>query len=127
MHEEITLCNLALSCTNCSFNEKLREAIDEQEREVERAVIGRGKFRFKEEYKHLQVSENQWFRMKPEQHQAHLRKVATASVSTSTSGDLTHTGGDSLQTNDVSPLSLSLDVSSVSEGITVPLPCLLYI
>ena len=65
--------------------------------------------------------------MKPEQHQAHLRKVATASVSTSTSGDLTHTGGDSLQTNDVSPLSLSLDVSSVSEGITVPLPCLLYI
>ena len=74
----------------------------------------------------FQVSENQWFRMKPEQQQAHLRKVATASVSTSTSGDLTHTGGDSLQTNDVSPLSLSLDVSSVSEGITVPLPCLLY-
>ena len=81
------------------LTEKLREAVDEQEREVERAVIGRGKFRFKEEYKHLQVSENQWFRMKPEQHQAHLRKVVTASVSTSTSGDLTHTGGDSLQTN----------------------------
>ena len=81
------------------LTEKLREAIDEQEREVEKAVIGRGKFRFKEEYKHLQVSENQWFRMKPEQRQAHLRKVATASVSTSTSGDLTHTGGDSLQTN----------------------------
>ena len=42
------------------LTEKLRgEAIDEQEREVEKAVIGRGKFRFKEEYKHLQVSENQ--------------------------------------------------------------------
>ena len=73
--------------------EKLREAIDEQEREVERAVIGRRKFRFKEEYKHLQVSENQWFRIKPEQRRANLRKVATASGSTSTSSDLTHTGG----------------------------------
>ena len=109
------------------LTEKLREAIDEQEREVERAVIGRGKFRFKEEYQHLQVAETRWFKMKPEQRQAHLRKVATASVNTSTSDisdDVTETGGDSSLTKDVSPLSLSLDVSSVSEGIAVPLPCL---
>ena len=57
------------------LTEKLREAIDEQEREVERAVIGRGKFGFKEEYQHLQVAETRWFRMKPKQHQAHLRRL----------------------------------------------------
>ena len=91
-------------------------------REKLRAVIGRGKFCFKEEYQHFQVAETRWFKMKPEQHQAHLRKVATASVNTSTK--LTETGSSSSLTKDVSPLSLSLDVSSVSEGIAVPLPCL---
>ena len=104
------------------LTEKLREAIDEQEREVERAVIWRGKFRFKEECQHLQVDETQWFKMKPEQHQAHLRKVVTALVNTSTSDNsdnVTHTGGDSSQTKNISPLSLSFDVSPVSEEITM--------
>ena len=104
------------------LTEKFREAIDEQEREVERAVIGRGKLRFKEEYQHLQVAETWWFKMKPEQHQAHLRKVVTVSVNTSTSDtsdNVTHTGGDSSQTKNISPLSLSFDVSPVSEEITM--------
>ena len=101
------------------LTEKLREAIDEQEREVERAVIGRGKFRFKEECQRLQVDETQRFKMKPEQHQAHLRKVVTTSVNTSTSDNVTHTGGDSSQTKNISPLSLSFDVSPVSEEITM--------
>ena len=48
--------------------ELTEEVIDEQEKEVERVVIGRGKFHFKEEYKHFQVPETQWFKMKPEQH-----------------------------------------------------------
>ena len=49
------------------LTEKIRDAIDEQEREMDRAVIGRGKYRFKEEYKHFQVPEMEWFKMKPEQ------------------------------------------------------------
>ncbi len=103
--------------------EKLKEAIDEQEREIERAVIGRGKLRFKEEYRHLQVPETKWFTMKPEQRQAHLKKVATTPV-TSTSDGLTSAGIGSSQTKVVSPLSLSIDVQSVSEAVTIPLPCL---
>lgn len=34
------------------FIAKLREVVDEQYLEVERAVIGRGKYKFKEEYLH---------------------------------------------------------------------------
>ena len=45
------------------LTEKFKEAIDEHEREMERAVIGRGKFQFREEYQHLRVSETQWFKM----------------------------------------------------------------
>ena len=35
------------------FIEKVRELIKEQQQEVERAIIGRGKFQFREHYKHL--------------------------------------------------------------------------
>ena len=97
------------------LTEKLKEAIDEQEREVERAVIGRGKFRFKEEYKHLEVSESKWFKMNPEQRQVHLQKVAKTAVSTGRHGE-----SDDI----VTPLSLSLDVESVAESVSIPLSCL---
>ena len=35
------------------FLDQLKEAIDEQEREVERAVIDRGKYRFRSDYRYL--------------------------------------------------------------------------
>ena len=49
------------------FVEKLKELVDEQEREVERAVIGRGKYRFKNQYHHLTVGEKAWFKMNEKQ------------------------------------------------------------
>ena len=71
------------------FVGKLKELIDEQEKEVERAVIGRGKYRIREEYAHLQVNESQWFGMSKEQRQAHLKKVSHAAViSTKTAAEL---------------------------------------
>ena len=54
--------------------------IDELDREVERAVIGRCKYRFKEQYSTLQVPESQWFRMTERQRLDHMKRVATAKV-----------------------------------------------
>ena len=44
------------------FVEKLKQVIDDQEKEVEKAVIQRGKYRFKSEYKYLEVPESQWYK-----------------------------------------------------------------
>lgn len=62
------------------FIQHLKAVIDEQDREVERAVIGRGKYRFKEQYSSLQVRESQWFRMTEKQRLDHMKRVATTKV-----------------------------------------------
>ena len=41
----------------------LKELIDEQQQELEHAIIGRRKYVFKDEYKHLEVCETDWFWM----------------------------------------------------------------
>ena len=45
------------------FIEKYQQLCEEQEREVERAVIHRGKYRLRPQYRHLEVSESKWFQM----------------------------------------------------------------
>ena len=40
-----------------AFIQHLKELIEEQQRELERAVIRRGKYEFREEYKFLEVDE----------------------------------------------------------------------
>ena len=58
------------------FIDKLKQAIKEQDEEVERAVIGRGKYQFCSSYQHLECDEQEWFlRMSVEQRKAHLKKV----------------------------------------------------
>ena len=34
-----------------------------EQRELERAIVGRGKYEFRDEYKHLEISEDKWLRM----------------------------------------------------------------
>ena len=62
------------------FVNHLKDVVDEQECQVERATIKWGKFRFKEEYSHLEVEESHWFNMTPHQRQIHMKKVASARV-----------------------------------------------
>ena len=55
------------------FPNKLKEVIDEQERELEQAVIGRGKYEFYTDYQYL-VSD--WFvKMSGVQREAHLKRL----------------------------------------------------
>ena len=56
----------------------LKELVDEKE--AERAVIGRGKFTVKEEYSDLRVDESKWFKMTKEERQAHLNNVANSPI-----------------------------------------------
>ena len=60
-----------------TFMNHLKQLVDEQEREIERAVVGRGKYEFLGEYKHLEIKEAVWFKMTREQRKKHMQKVAS--------------------------------------------------
>ncbi len=45
------------------------------EREVERAVVRRGKYRLREEYQNMEVLESDWFKMTRDQRMQHLKKI----------------------------------------------------
>jgi hypothetical protein len=62
------------------FLKKLKEVIDEQDEEVSRAVIGKGKYEIQPGFKQLEKSEAEWFSMREEARKHHLRKVALTQV-----------------------------------------------
>ena len=51
------------------------DLIENQSKEVEKAVYGMGEYQFKAAYKSLEVDSSKWFMMSSEQRQEHLRKV----------------------------------------------------
>lgn len=62
------------------FIDQLKQLVDEQDRELERAVIGRGKFQFRKEFRSLEIKETDWFRMSREQRENHLSKIAKVNL-----------------------------------------------
>ena len=58
------------------FLQKFKELIGEQEREMERATIGRGKYELKPQYQAFHVPERKWFVMTVHQRELHLKKFA---------------------------------------------------
>ena len=82
------------------FNNKVKNLVEQQKREVERAVIGYGVYQLKPQYSFLAVPEDKWFRMTQDQRQLHLRKfnrcsvranhATTATTSQSTSSQASH-------------------------------------
>ena len=59
---------------------KLKEVIDEQDEEVSRAVIGKGKYEIQPGFKQLEKSEAEWFSMREEARKQHLRQVALTQI-----------------------------------------------
>jgi len=57
------------------FVEKLKQVVDDQEKEIEKAVLQRGKYQFKSEHKYLEVPEEKWYKMNPQQRKKHLDRV----------------------------------------------------
>ena len=105
------------------FINKVKEVITEQQREVERAVISRGKYQFREQYKHLEISEMKWFSMSSEQRKKHLNQLQHVQVSDSLNfSSLSSKSTSQESTPQASPLSVS--VKSASEQVNIPLNCL---
>ena len=50
-----------------TFVNLLRELVNEQDREVEHAIIGRRKYQFRKEFQYLKIAEADWFLMTREQ------------------------------------------------------------
>ena len=50
-----------------TFIEMVREIVDDQQKEVERAIIERGKYQLCANYQCLEVPESRWFLMNMEQ------------------------------------------------------------
>ena len=59
-----------------NFIQKLNNLICEQAHEVERAVIGRGKYELRPQYQSFHVPKTKWFAMSTMQREQHLKKFA---------------------------------------------------
>ena len=62
------------------FIDKVGELVAEQKQEVERAVVNRGKWRFRSQCQFLQVQESVLFTMNAQQRQNHLSRVHSISL-----------------------------------------------
>ena len=106
------------------FLEHLKAVIDEQDREMQRAVIGRGKYRFKEQYSSLQIPEMQWFKMTEKQRSDHLKKVASTKVAVRGPCSAVEPNVNIPQASKEICKSLSVDVSAIAANVSVPMECL---
>ena len=60
------------------FLDKLKAAIDEQQRELERAIVDKGKYKFKKDFENLVKGENEWFlKMSAVQKQNHIKRIGS--------------------------------------------------
>lgn len=97
------------------FIQKLEEFANEQDHEVERAIIGRGKYCFSSGYEHLQVDETKWFKMSKPKREKHIKKVMSMCVAdVASQKEMT-----SAQCG-----SLSTDIKSLSTSLSLPLSAL---
>ncbi len=63
-----------------SFAVMLKELVDIQEKEVELAVVGKGKYTLHPAYEGMRVTASQWVKMTYDQQQAALRKIHSCTV-----------------------------------------------
>ena len=63
------------------FLDNLKAVIDEQQRELERAIVDKGKYRFRQRFKGLVKTEDEWFlRMSSAQRQNHIKRISNMSL-----------------------------------------------
>lgn len=62
------------------FCKLARELLDEQEGEIEKAVLGIGEYKFSDGYEHLEIPVSKWSSMSQLQRQKHLRRIRTLSM-----------------------------------------------
>lgn len=92
------------------FLQKFQDLVKEQEREVEKSLIGRGKFELRKQYQSWYVPETKWFTMTTAQRENHIKRFSDASLS-----DVT---GDGNTEDDIPHISLGRG-PSVSSTLSV--------
>ena len=121
------------------FMQSILELVREQQHELERTAIRRGKYRFQDAYSHLKVAERKWFGMTTEQREGHMKKVAHTKVAVimpCVQGENTAPrqgknvepaavvagcdSGASTSASATGRRKLSVDVASASKGVSVP-------
>ena len=106
------------------FVDKLKQVIDDQEKEIEKAVIQRGKYKFKAEYKHLEIPESQWYKMTSQQRKKHLDRIFHTQSITTSSLDPPSIESSLPSSSPQLSSALSVDVQEFASNVTIPLACL---
>lgn len=60
------------------LNQMMYELVQDQVKEVRKAIYKMSEYHFKSNYSHLEVERTQWFKMTPQQRQKQLEKVLSA-------------------------------------------------
>ena len=120
------------------FLDKLKSVIDEQERELERAIIDRGKYKLCEKFKKMEISEHEWFtKMSSSQREAHVKRVLSVPLESKVAAprvsSLSKKAHESIielskpscsrqlfTAQDTKKVDLSVDVSSFADSVAVP-------
>ena len=118
------------------FLDKLKSVIDEQERELERAIIDRGKYKLCEKFKKMEISENEWFtKMSGSQREAHIKRVLSAPLESKTMAPRVSslsTKAPAIESSkpscsrqlftaqNTTKVSLSVDASSFADSVAIP-------
>ena len=56
------------------FIDKLRELVDDQQREVDKSLVGCGEYFLHSDYSHLEIPHAKWFSMTKEQRPRQVKK-----------------------------------------------------
>ena len=106
------------------FLKKLKELVNEQDREVERSLIGRGKYVLRPHYRSWQIEESKWFAMSTKQREQQLKKFTNASL---VDVSLENSDADppiTIGRNCGAVSGLSVCVDDFAEAVRVPRNCL---
>ena len=115
------------------FIDKMRCLELDQQKEVERSVCGRGKYKFRPQYRFLEVEEQKWFSMTPEARRKHMAKVNSLSVTPdSTIDEVCHhlpasSDGETPKDRDYcygTHVSLSVELPTFADCVMTPNPVL---
>lgn len=105
------------------FLEKYKELVCEQEQEVNKALLGRGKYELCNQYHSWHIPESKWLSTTSSQTEQHIQKLTVASVM-----DISQSEGDAhsicVGRDQSFSSSLSVDFTSLRECTHVSLNCL---
>ena len=113
------------------FIDKMKCLANDQQQEIERAVCSRGKYRFCSQYSFLEIDEQKWFGMTPEARSKHMSKVHNATlvpVGYHSCGSTLVCSTPSVISFVPEPadksISLSVQVDSFADNVSIPTPVL---